>query len=198
VSGASAGPLGTVNSLANSAGAPAQALQGLASTAVQGAKAGIQAKIMATVITVAIVAAGGILFNMFFVEKPIDVVDKLINAINEKDINTAMSCMDPAEEKLYKAGSSILSGFIGVNLTDVADLLPGLFKYMQSSGDMKADLKLEVTDVVSQEISGDDATVVVRVKALSTDENGRASDDAGEAKFWLHKFNAGWRITKLE
>lgn len=153
----------------------------------------ISRKIMMIIIVVAIICAGIFLYKVLAGEKPIDTVNKFIQAINEKDINTAMSCMDPKSEKVYKASSKILSGVIGFELTDLAALFPGL---LQISG-CPVDLQMNITEVVSQDITGNDATVVVRIRALETDGDGNQSVDGGLSKFQLHKFNEGWRITSF-
>lgn len=154
----------------------------------------VSAKILTAIIVTAVIGAGIFLYNMFFMVEPVDIVNKFVQAVNEKDVNTAISCLDPTTEKTYTAASSILSGFIGVEIADVMDLLPGL---LEMSG-CPVDLQMEITEVVSQDIEGDNATVVVNIKALATDENGDQTSDGGNSVFRLHKFNDGWRITSFE
>lgn len=148
-------------------------------------------------LVIALAAAGFLVFNTFLAEKPAKTVYKFIEAINNKDINTAMECMDPKDEKLYYAASKIAGEFLGVNPTDIADLLPGTIELLQDSGEMKADLQMEITDIVSQEVNGDYATVVTHIKGISTDENGQVTRDEGQATFKLQKFDVGWRIVNF-
>lgn len=155
------------------------------------------AKIIGVVITLAIVAAGVILFNMFFLVKPSDTVEKFIQAINEKDVDTAMSCMDPAYEKTYQAGSSLLSGLLGVEISDLAELIPGMVEIMHASGD-STDLKMEVIGIVSEDVSGNDAIVIVKIRGTSTDSSGHEKTEEGNSTFKLQKFNDGWRIVEFE
>ncbi|MDD3894534.1 MAG: hypothetical protein PHU36_05880 [Syntrophomonadaceae bacterium] len=166
----------------------------IAAGAAKTVSTAVSAKIITAIIISAMIGAGIFLYNMFFVVEPVDIVNKFVQAINEKDVNAAISCMDPTTEKTYTAASSILSGVIGVEITDVMDLLPGLLEMSGSP----VDLQMEITDVVSQFISGNDATVVVNIKALATDENGIQTPEGGQSSFRLHKFNDGWRITSFE
>ncbi|NPV26075.1 MAG: zinc-ribbon domain-containing protein [Firmicutes bacterium] len=153
-------------------------------------------KILTTSIVVAIVIAGIILYNMFFVVKPIDVVEKFIKAINEKDINTAVSCFDPKYEKAYTATSNILGTFIGVSIKDVADLFPMLFDFAKSKDPSVQDLYIKVVRVVSEETTDNTAKVVVALEA-SDGPKGKLLD-SGTSVFYLSKFNSGWRIVDIK
>lgn len=184
------------NPISSIPGAPMMA-QSVAAGAGQVARTAVNAKILGVVITAAIVTAGIILYNMFFVQKPMDIVEKFIAAINEKDMNTAISCLDPAVEKAYKAGSSILSNFIGgVEITDLVDLGPALMEMMHANGDA-TDLQMEV-EKVSEQTSGNDSIIVVKIKAIETNSEGAQNTEEGNSTFKLHKYNDGWRISDFE
>jgi ketosteroid isomerase-like protein len=131
------------------------------------------------------------IYIMFASNRPISTVEKFVAAINEKDINKAMKYMDPKYEKLYKSSSKLLSGILGTpELTDMADLLPGL---LEIEG-VKTDLHLTIDNVLIQDINGDKATIKILLKAKQTDENGNVTYDSGETVFILKKFSEGWRI----
>lgn len=161
----------------------------------QAAGGAVRAKFTAVALTAAIVTAGIILYNMFFVTKPHDVVYKFFNALNEKDFNTAITCLDPKYEKMYNATSNILQSFIGISLKDVADLFPALFEFAQYESGDTSDVRFEVKDIVSEEISGDKATVVVNLEVK--DETGKVVD-GGNGAIYLQQFNDGWRIIDME
>lgn len=184
------------NQIPSMAGTPMIA-QSVASGAGQVARSAVNAKILGVVITAAIVTAGIILYNMFFVQKPMDVIEKFVQSINEKDINTAVTCFNPAYEKTYNATSNLLSGFIGFNLTDLADLCPGIVEFAHASGDA-TDLQMEVGEVLSQQTSGSDEIIRVNIKVTETDSNGNQTTNDVPTTFTMHKYNQGWRISNME
>lgn len=179
-------------SVASSINQVAGATTVVAAQALGGA---VRGKVTAVALTAAIVAAGIILYNMFFVTKPLDVVYKFFNALNEKDINTAMTCVDPKYEKMYNATSNILESFIGVSIRDVADLFPALLEFAKYESGDTSDIRFEIKRVVSEDIAGDRATVVIDVEVQ--DETGQTVD-GGLGTVYLQKFNEGWRIVDLE
>lgn len=165
-------------------------------SAVQLARNAVKTKILTVSIVAAIVAAGIILYNMFFVVKPIDIVEKFIKAVNEKDINMAISCFDPKYEKAYNATSNILESFIGVNMKDVADLFPMLFDFAKSEDPSVQDLYIKVVRVISEETTDNTAKVVVALEARDG-PNGKLLD-SGASVFYLSRFNSGWRIVDIK
>lgn|GEM_PF-2667142 len=181
-------------------GAGVTQLAGTAATgAAQVAGAAVKGKLIAASITTAIVVAGIILYNMFFVTKPLDIVNQFINAVNEKDLNAAVSCFDPKYEKAYKATSGILSNFIGgVEITDIADLFPLLYELAgESSGD-KTDLMLNIKGVTSQEVNEETAVITLQLEAQATNSGGQVTTEEGPGTFYLKKFNVGWRIVEIK
>lgn len=160
----------------------------LASTAIQG-------KVITASITAAIVIAGIILYNMFFVTHPRDIVEKFFNAINEKDMNTVITCLDPQYEKLYNVSDKILGNVLGVGIKDVADLFPFLLEFQKAQNNDNSEIVIELEEIVSETISGNEAEVIVRVS--EQDENGTELE-SGTGKISLKKFNEGWRIVDME
>lgn len=167
------------------------------STGAKTAKIALKAKILFSTIVLAMITAGVILYNMFFATSPMKTVDKFIGAINDKDMNTAIECMDPKYEKMYKAGTSLLGGVLGFDIKDVLDLSPAIFDIAKANG-MKADLKIEKSKVIKEEKNGDKATVVIEIKAESVDDNGKKDTETGQATFMLEKFDEGWRIIEFK
>lgn len=185
-----------------SAGRGVQASSQTLQTAVQAAGSTVvaakKAKIIGGAVIVGVIAAVLIIYNVFFVERPINTVKKFVNALNNKDANTAVACMDPKYEKLYSAASNILSKFTGgINIKDVADLFPAICDLSKEEGN-KADAQLDIEDVASAQINGDSAIIVVNLKSKETDDNGVVSEKPVRATFYLTKFSEGWRIIDIK
>ncbi|MFA6001073.1 MAG: hypothetical protein WC828_03055 [Thermoleophilia bacterium] len=151
-----------------------------------------QAKFLAFLV-VALVASVSIYHFVLAEPKPVDTVNKFVNAVNEKDINTAVSCLDPKYEKAYNATSGIIGGLTGVELTDIADLFPALI----SISGTKADLQMKIVNVESETVQGEYTMLKTQVEARGTDENGRVTSEQGPVTFKMKKFNDGWRIVDM-
>ena len=178
--------------------AASQTFQASVQTAGSTIVAAKKTKIVIAAVIVGIVAVTLIIYNVFFVERPINTVKKFISALNDKDVNTAVTCMDPKYEKLYSATSNILSKFTGgVNIKDIADLFPAICSLSKEEGNT-ADAHMDIKNVVSTKINGDKAVIVVNLNIEETDDNGAASEESVRASFYLAKFSQGWRITDIK
>lgn len=162
---------------------------------VQTATSAIMGRVIIAAVSAAIIIAGIILYNMFFVTHPHDVVEKFFNAINEKDLNTAISCLDPQYEKLYNVSDKILGNVFGVGLKDVSDLLPFIYNFQQAQSGDDTDRFIELEKTVSETITNNTAVVVVQVSEKDEDGN---RIDGGTGEINLKKFNEGWRIVSME
>lgn len=162
---------------------------------VQTTNRAIKSKVIIASITAAIVIAGILLYNMLLVTHPHDIVEKFFNAINEKDLHTAITCLDPQYEKLYNVSDKILGNAFGFGLKDVSDLLPFIFNLQNAQNNGSSDRLIELEKVVSETIAGDSAEVIVQVS--EKDGNGNRIDGA-TGKINLKKFNEGWRIVGME
>lgn len=155
--------------------------------------------LIASIAAVAVVAVGIILYSVLVVPQPKDVVNKFVNAINGKNINDAISCMDPKYELMYKGLSGALSGLTGgVQVSDLADLVPGMFDMFNQYGGGAMNYSLKIINVESEDISGDSATIRVNLEAKVTDTSGQSQVNDGEAVFTLQKFSQGWRIVNFQ
>jgi len=147
---------------------------------------------------IAIISAGFIIYFMFFAPRPVNTVKKFINALNNKDMNTLITCMDPKYEKLYNGAGNIFSKFIGgINVKDVMDMFPAIYDLSKQGGN-SADIHVEIKSVVSQQINGDNAVIVVNIYGKNTDESGIINEGPGQAAFYLTKFSEGWRIVDIK
>lgn len=99
-------------------------------------------------------------------EKPSDVVKKFANSINKKDVGTMLSCVSP--EKVSEFDADALSGLMSNNVN------------------------INITQVVSEVINGDDAFVIAQAFILGEDNNG-----GGQVKFALKKIGGSWKIDDM-
>jgi hypothetical protein len=126
---------------------------------------------------------------------PENVVMRFFRAVNDKDINRLLQCVDPRQERMYRATFRIIERATGVPLHDLLEVVPGL---AQIFGDQMAeDIRFSEIRVLSREVSRDTATV--RVSLRSTYRSGRESRTQRESmEFVLERFDkAGWRITHV-
>lgn len=172
-----------------------QAAGAVASGAAQAAGMAIQAKVIAASVAAGVVIAAIVLYNVFFVTGPLDTVRKFINALNERDYNAAVECLDPKISKAFKATSNILSHFIGINITDILDLFPALYEMTKPYG---GDIKINVKEVVFEESRGDNARVKINAEIIDIDEAGNARTEQWAPTFYLKKFEEGWRIADIQ
>lgn len=150
-------------------------------------------KVVVIPLALIIIISSVFFYNMFISSQPVNIVKKFVSALNDKDINKIVTCIDPKQEKVYKATSSILKTFIKVDLQDIADLVPAFYDYSKAYGNY-ADLHIEILDIVSSSTSGSKSTVVLNVKITSIDQDNRKTTETGESIFYLKKFDEGWRI----
>jgi hypothetical protein len=144
---------------------------------------------------VVLIVAAVILFTVILVPKPVDVANKFIDSINNKDIKGAVSCMDPKYELIYNGANALLSNISGVNMSDFADLLPALGG-MNIDGNT-FDYKINIKDVLSEDVNGDNATVKVAL-SLEVNNGGDIQKQDAEATIMMRKFSGkGWRIVNV-
>lgn len=159
----------------------------------------INLKIATILILIASVLVGALYYTTYLIPKPSDTVEKFVQAFNDKDLNKLISCFDPKIEKAYNATSNILSNFLfGINLRDLADLFPVLYESLKLASGDATDVKMKIVNIKSEEIFGNDATVVAEIELITYDQKGLSSKDKCNFRFSLKKFDEGWRIINTE
>lgn len=145
-------------------------------------------------IAACIVVLIGFLVKTFASDKPIEVVEKFITAVNDKDINKAVTYLDPKYEKLYKASSKVLSKVLGApELSDIADILPG-FSQLAGSKDTS---QITIEKVISQDVQKNTATIKVLLNFKEKDDFGTFRNDRSNGTFTLKKINGKWKIVNM-
>lgn len=131
-------------------------------------------------------------------QHPADTVVKCFEALDEKDFDAVIDCLDPSVRRQFDAMSNIASNFLGgVQMKDILALSPTLFSFMKGASGSPADYRVEVVDVLEERVDGDRAVVVVRIRTVETDEDGRRVSREENAQAILKHFDdAGWRIVE--
>lgn len=130
----------------------------------------------------------------YIVEKPHDVVYKLINCINEKDITASLEYIDPKYKRLYNTANTILGKISDFNLGDLSNILPFVFEMGYAEGAID-DVRFHIVKINNERITGD--TAVVEALIETRDRYGERID-GGLSYFYLQKFNVGWRVVDMK
>lgn len=189
-------PVTSLNKLSEGIRSAGSVIPNIASGSLKLFNTTLSAKVIMSSVVAAIVIAGIILYNMFFVVHPSDTVNRFINAINDSDYNTLVSCLDPKIEKFYNAAGNIVGGLTGVKVQDVMDLFPALASHAGSQGEVEV-LQFKNPEIVSEKIFGDTAYVTVKSEITGGNSSG-IKPGMYRLIFVMKKFNEGWRVTDIK
>lgn len=122
-------------------------------------------------------------------------IRRFFRAMNEKDVNQFLSCIDLRQERMMRAAFRLVEKATGFPVDDLFELLPGLH---QAFGDqLQEDFRFSNIRIRSREIAGHTARLLVSVQ--STYRSGDlCSTRTEDLEFTLMRFDeAGWRITAI-
>lgn len=127
---------------------------------------------------------------------PEPVVERFLRAINGKDLNVMLTCIDPSQERMFRASFRLVEKFTGGRLPveDLLELVPGLYQILQDK--LANDFVISSFQVYRAKINGAEAEVPVILTA-STRYGSVRKDEQQRLHFTLHEFEEGWRITKI-
>lgn len=149
------------------------------------------------IVIISIVALLMTIFTFLYnssTDSPKYMVRKFITAINNQDINEAMSCVDPTYEKLYKVSNKAMADFLGTpDLSGVTDLFPRLLTLTEYS----PDFQITIDKVISESMYDDIANIKSLLKVNMRDAKGKVTNKDVETIFTLKKFDKGWRIIDI-
>lgn len=121
----------------------------------------------------AVVIIGVILFFVLSSQgKPSSIVQRFVDGINSRNVNTVLSCVDQVTAKEIAVDSFD-------NLT-------------------QSNARITITKILSENETGDSATVVASTVITQKDSDGETNTDTGDATFYLEKINGQWKITNIE
>jgi hypothetical protein len=122
-------------------------------------------------------------------------VRRFFRAMNEKDVNQLLSCVDPRQERMFKATFRLVEKATGFPLDDVLELLPGLHQAFGS--EMPEDIHFTRIRVRSREHFGTKARLRVTVRSTYR-ARGMVSAQDESFEFTLEYFREhGWRIVSM-
>lgn len=164
-------------------------------------------RVIALVVLVTMVFGGYWAYTNYFSDRQVAVVKKLLNAMNDKDINTIMECLDPNQEQIYNAMSSlagkVVGSITGINLDfkQIAAFLPIMWpeitKEEMNNGNMSdvIDHKYYFKGVKSRKNVDDMVELVIDVDVESVFRDGHKTTETQEGPVYLKNYPGnGWRV----
>ncbi len=152
---------------------------------------------VAILILVAAVAAGAAYIfkpEWLGLSAPEKTIYKFVKAYNEKDVNVMLTCFDSRIERGFKGIGNIFGGLFGVNSTDLFEIFPMLAGVVANQ---PGNSQLENIEILQKSVSGDAATVLVRLTERVTVVNGSKSSRT-QVRFVLKRESSGWRIIDMQ
>jgi hypothetical protein len=124
-------------------------------------------------------------------------VKHFLQAFNDKDLNVLLTCVDPKQERMFRASFRLLERFTGGRLPveDLLELVPGMYQMLQNQ--VSEDVNFRDVRVGRGRVSGDDSEVPVSVTVL-TRSRGLQNTQQRELRFVLRRFDEGWRIVGIQ
>ena len=128
---------------------------------------------------------------------PEPVVERFLRAVNDKDLNTILTCIDPRQERMFRASFRLLEKFTGGKLPveDLLELVPGLYQILQNK--LAADFSFRNVQVYRAKTNGGDTEVPVLL-TTSTRTGAAQQDQVQRVRFILREFEEGWRIVGIQ
>ncbi|HEX2122767.1 MAG TPA: hypothetical protein VHL59_14110 [Thermoanaerobaculia bacterium] len=122
-------------------------------------------------------------------------VRRFFSALNDRDVNQMLSCVDPRQERLLRATFRLVEKATGLPVDEILEMLPGLHQAFGSH--MREDFRFTNVRVRSRDVSRDSARLTVSVKS-SYRTGGLVTTRLEHFEFMLEKFEeAGWRIVSV-
>lgn len=125
---------------------------------------------------------------------PSEVVYKFMNALNEKDLNTALTCIDPRYERAADAIIKIIDAHYKINLKDIAEILPALFDSMQASSSSYSDFRITVNRINKKYVDDSRAVLSVTITMETISPSGNSEKEVVTDDVEVRKFSDEWRM----
>lgn len=129
--------------------------------------------------------------------RPEPVVERFLRAVNDKDINVMLTCVDPRQERMFRASFRLVEKFTGGRLPveDLLELLPGLYQLLRDNTGF--DVGISRFQVYRAKLTGPDTLVPVWLTEV------RRPGDVQQPTtirvgFHVHEFEEGWRIVGID
>jgi len=124
-------------------------------------------------------------------------VRHFLRAFNDKDLNVLLTCVDPKQERMFRASFRLIEKFTRGRLPveDLLELVPGIYQMLQSHA--SEDINFRDVHVGKGRISGEDAEVPVSL-TVSARSRGLENTQQQDLRFALRRFDEGWRIIGIQ
>jgi hypothetical protein len=128
--------------------------------------------------------------------KPESIVSMFFEAINDKDVNAMLRCVDPRQERMFRASFRVIEKLTGFPIENVLDMLPGLAQLI-APGQLD-DFRFTNVRVLESRVTDREAHVTVTANYEQTVGGSRRSSPEMLA-FYLRRFDKeGWRILGVQ
>jgi hypothetical protein len=124
-------------------------------------------------------------------------VKRFLRAINDKDLNLLLTCVDAKQERMFRASLRLIEKFTGGRLPvdDLLELVPGLYQLLQDRA--SEDINVRVVRVGKGRVTGEAAEVPATL-IVSTTSRGLENAQEHILRFMLRRFKEGWRIVGIQ
>jgi hypothetical protein len=124
-------------------------------------------------------------------------VTRFLQAFNDKDLNVLLTCVEPKQERMFRASFRIIEDLTGGRLPveDLLELVPGMYQMLQSQ--VSEDINFRDVHVGKERIRGEDAEVPVSL-TVSARSRGLENKQQQDLRFALRRFDEGWRIVGIQ
>ena len=128
--------------------------------------------------------------------RPEPVVERVLQALNDKDVKVILACIDPRQERMFQASFRLVEKFTGGKLPveDLLELVPGLYQILQDK--LATDFSFRNVQVYRAKTNGADTEVPVQLTS-STRTAAAQQDQVQRVVFVLREFEEGWRIVGI-
>lgn len=125
-------------------------------------------KLLVLVVVVVAVIGGGITIYNRVADSPRSTIQNFEDSYNNKDIDGMIECMEPDVQSIYSGANSLMSTFLGMDISDLASMLPFMEAVDEDadSSDFPT-MDIDITDIVKT--SDTTATVYCDITYTSSD-----------------------------
>ena len=129
--------------------------------------------------------------------RPEATVTQFLQAFNDKDLNVLLTCVDPKQERMFRASLRLFERLTGGRLPveDLLELVPGMYQMLQSQ--VSEDVNFRDVHVGKGRVRGNDAEVPVSLTVLAR-SRGLENTQQQDLRFALRRSDDGWRIVGIQ
>ena len=129
--------------------------------------------------------------------RPETTVKHFLEAFNDKDLNVLLTCVDPKQERMFRASLRLIERLTGGRLPveELLELVPGMYQMLQSQ--VSEDVNFRDVHVGRGRVRGEDAEVPVFLTVLAR-SRGLDNTQQQDLRFALHRYHEGWRIVGIK